>query len=62
MACSWKGWLVFLAFLAIAGYLLTGEHRVHVVGAAPFLIILACPLMHLFMHGGHHDHGEPVSR
>jgi hypothetical protein len=25
----------------------------------PFLLILACPLMHIFMHGGHggHHHG-----
>jgi hypothetical protein len=22
------------------------------------LVILLCPLMHLFMHGGHGDHGH----
>ncbi|NJO34307.1 MAG: DUF2933 domain-containing protein [Rhodospirillales bacterium] len=23
----------------------------------PFLLILACPLLHMFMHGGHGGHG-----
>jgi hypothetical protein len=38
----------------IAAYFLLTEHLAHVVGALPLLILLACPLMHLFMH---HDHG-----
>jgi hypothetical protein len=33
------------------------EHRPHLFGWLPYLIILACPLMHLFMHRGHH-HGS----
>jgi hypothetical protein len=24
----------------------------------PWLILLACPLMHIFMHGGHGGHGD----
>jgi hypothetical protein len=24
----------------------------------PFLLLLACPLMHLFMHHGHGDHSS----
>jgi len=51
---------VFVAFMALAAGLLIAEHRVHVLGALPWLILLACPLMHLFMHRGHshgsHDH------
>ena len=27
-------------------------------GALPFLLLLACPLMHLFMHHGHSAHGS----
>ena len=27
------------------------------VQSLPFLLILACPLMHVFMHGGHGGHG-----
>ncbi|WP_371914041.1 DUF2933 domain-containing protein [Pseudomonas sp. AU11447] len=47
----------FLGFLAIAGYFLITEHQAHVVPYLPFLLLLACPLMHLLMHGGH-GHGE----
>lgn len=51
----------FLGFLAIAGYFLLTEHRAHVLPYLPFLLLLACPLMHLFMHRGHghdgHEHG-----
>lgn len=50
-------WLVLGAFLAVAGWLLWEEHRVHVLGALPWLILLACPLLHVFMHGGHGGHG-----
>ena len=28
------------------------EHTVHVMSVLPFGLILLCPLMHLFMHGG----------
>ena len=42
-----------LAFLAIAGFFLFTEHRAHLFGALPLLLLLlVCPLMHLFMHGG----------
>lgn len=41
---------------AVAGYFLLTEHLAHVVGALPYLLLLACPLMHLFMHGGHGGH------
>lgn len=40
---------------SVAGYFLWTEHRAHLAGALPFLLLLACPLMHLFMH---HDHGR----
>ncbi len=44
---------------AVAGYFLLKEHLVHVATALPYLFVLACPIMHLFMHGGHgHGHGS----
>uniref|UniRef100_UPI00313BAD02 DUF2933 domain-containing protein n=1 Tax=Inquilinus sp. OTU3971 TaxID=3043855 RepID=UPI00313BAD02 len=52
-----KGGLVAIAFLLIAAFLLLSEHRAHVLGYLPFLLLLACPLLHLFMHGGHGGHG-----
>jgi len=45
-------------FAVIALFLLWGEHKVHLLGALPWLILLACPLMHMFMHGGHGGHGQ----
>ncbi|MBR1130317.1 DUF2933 domain-containing protein [Bradyrhizobium iriomotense] len=50
--------LVLIGFLAIAAALLFTEHRAHVLGLLVWLPLLACPLMHFFMHGGHgHHHG-----
>ena len=53
--------VAFLLFAAVAGYFLWTEHRVHVMQALPWLLLAACPLMHLFHHGhgGHrHDAGD----
>ena len=47
-----RGGLVLIGFLAIAGALLFTEHRAHVLGFLVWLPLLACPLMHVFMHGG----------
>ena len=52
-----RGRWVFWVFAIIAALFLISEHRAHVLGALPFLIILACPLLHRFMHGGHGEHG-----
>ncbi len=54
---------VFIGFVLVAGFLLFTEHRAHVLGALPYLLLLACPLMHLFMHHGHgHQHGGQPRR
>lgn len=52
--------LVLIAFLAIGGFYLVMEHRAHLLpylGYWPYLLVLACPLLHVFMHGGHGGHG-----
>jgi hypothetical protein len=53
---------VLLGFLLIAGYFAIAEHRAHLNGLLqylPFLLVLACPLMHVFMHRGHgHNHAH----
>ncbi|WP_288486392.1 DUF2933 domain-containing protein [uncultured Acidovorax sp.] len=44
----------------VTAYFLLAEHLAHVVGALPYLLLLACPLMHVFMHGGHgHQNQHP---
>lgn len=52
------GRLVLAAFLAIAAFILVTEHTAHTFRALPFVLLLACPLLHLFMHGGHGGHGS----
>jgi hypothetical protein len=51
---------VLAGFLGIAALLLVIEHRTHVFGWLSsygiWLVLLACPLMHVFMHRGH-GHG-----
>lgn len=53
-------WWVLLAFSAIAAFFVLTEHRAHFFGVVPYLLLLACPLLHFFMHGrrgGHGGHG-----
>jgi hypothetical protein len=53
---------VFAGFALIAAYFFITEHRAHIVQYLPFLLVLACPLMHLLHrhggHGAHHDSGK----
>lgn len=50
-------WISFCVFAAVAAFYLLTEHRAHLLGWLPYLIFLACPLMHLFMHRSHHHRG-----
>lgn len=52
----YTAWLVVIGLFG-AYYLLT-QHFTHVMEALPYALLLACPLMHLFMHHGHGGHGE----
>lgn len=55
-----KANIAFIVFLVITAFFLVFEHRAHITGwfrYFPYLLLLACPLMHLFMHRGH-GHGE----
>jgi hypothetical protein len=52
------GWAITLVLAALGVYLLV-NHTGHIIAALPYLLLMACPLMHLFMHGGHsHHHGQ----
>ena len=48
--------LVLLAFLGIIAFFLITEHTAHFFGVLPYALLLLCPLLHFFMHGGHGDH------
>lgn len=57
-----KSGLVAVLFLLIAAFFLISEHRAHALGVLPFLILLACPFLHFFMHKGHGGHGGDSGR
>jgi hypothetical protein len=44
---------VLVSFGLIAGFFLLSEHRAHALGVLPYLLLLACPLLHMFSHGSH---------
>jgi hypothetical protein len=49
--------------MSFAAFYLVAEHRAHLAGLGrwlPLLILLACPLLHLFSHGGHAGHEAPA--
>lgn len=49
-------WVLWIGLAGAVLWLLL-YHRAHLLEVSPFLLLLACPLMHLFGHGGHGGHG-----
>lgn len=53
--------IAMLVFLGIAAFFLITEHLAHIIPILPWLLLLVCPLMHVFMHrthGGHNHHSD----
>ena len=50
--------LMVSVLLAVLGVYLLWTHTGHVLAALPYLILLACPLMHFFDHGHGHKHDQ----
>lgn len=44
------------AISAAALFWLLRDHWGHALGVLPYLLFLACPVMHLFMHRSHQGH------
>ena len=57
---SYRGWLVLGLAALLGGYLVIW-HGAHLAAVLPFLVLAACPLMHVFMHRGHR-HGRDTSQ
>lgn len=53
--------IAFLVLGGVAAFFLLTEHTAHVLGFLPYLFLLACSLMHLFMHHDHDGHGAQNS-
>ena len=60
-------WIAAAMTALIGAFFLLREHWGHVAGYWPYLLLLACPVMHLFHghagggHQGHHDAGAAHS-
>lgn len=53
-----RGWIVLAGFLTASTFFLWEEHRAHLLGALPWALLLLCPFLHFFLHGGHGKHGS----
>ncbi len=42
----------------IAAFYLLREHWGHALGMLPYLLLLACPLLHMFHGHGNHSHTD----
>jgi Flp pilus assembly protein TadB len=49
---------ILVTLAVVLSFLLITEHRAHLFGFFPFLLIGACLVMHFFMHRGHGAHGH----
>lgn len=58
-----KAGFAAIGFLLIGAAVILFEHRLHVLGYLPFVLLLACSLLHLWHrgHGGHHHRSSPPS-
>lgn len=54
--------MMLVALASATAFWLLRDHWGHALGFAPYLLFLACPLMHLFMHKGHGGHGRDDAR
>ena len=53
--------MVFIAFLAIAGFFLITEHKAHLFGVLPYALLLISLLLYLFIRrgqGGNNGHDD----
>ncbi len=54
---SWISLLV-IGITLTGGYFLWETYRAQLLSYVPYLILLLCPLMHIFMHRGHGGNGN----
>ena len=65
MKNSYSFWLttkgiIAACMIAVIVYFLLTEHLAHTIEYLPYVLLLACPFLHMFMHHGHHhsDHSN----
>jgi hypothetical protein len=59
-----RPWLLLAVSLLLVGaFFVLREHWAHALGLAPYFLLLACPLLHLFHgHGRGHNHNAEHSK
>ena len=50
--------IILCAAVGIIGAVFLNGHSNHLIALLPYLLLLACPFMHLFMHRGHRHDGK----
>lgn len=57
-----KAGVILIMLIAIGAFYLIREHFGHISPYLPYLILLACPVMHFFGHGhgGNSPHDDPT--
>ncbi len=50
--------LTAASFAIVAAFYLLREHWGHALGTLPYLLLLACPLLHMFHGHGAHSHNH----
>ena len=54
---SWTH-IILIGLSLGGGYFLWDRYQAQLISFLPYLILLLCPLMHIFMHRGHKGHGN----
>jgi hypothetical protein len=58
-----KQWqLALISLCVVIAFFVLREHWGHMLGLVPYLLLLACPLLHLLHPHGGHGHGGHGSR
>jgi hypothetical protein len=55
-------YIALFGFVLVISYILFTEHMAHVVWYLPWLLLIACPLMHIFHHHGHQHGGDGAEK
>ena len=50
-------WIALLGFIVGAALFLLKEYQPYILDILPWVLLLLCPVLHLFMHRGHGRHG-----
>ena len=53
-----KPGLAAMLTIAVVGAYLLWNHTGHMWAATPYVLLLICPLLHLFRHRHSHSHGQ----